>query len=76
MRLETSIYLLGLTLAVTPFLSTAVLSAPAARATAVRSNQVILAAQPCPPGTYWEEGGYVSEGKWRDAHCAKDNGRQ
>jgi hypothetical protein len=30
----------------------------------------------CPPGTHWEEAGYVHDGKWRDAGCAKDGGRE
>ena len=33
-------------------------------------------AQSCPPGTHWEPGGYVHDGKWRDAHCARDTGRE
>jgi hypothetical protein len=24
----------------------------------------------CPSGWYWEQAGYISRGKWREAHCA------
>jgi hypothetical protein len=24
----------------------------------------------CPPGTFWQEAGYVRHAKWRPAHCA------
>ena len=34
------------------------------------------AANACPPGTHWEPAGYVHDGKWRDARCAKDGGRE
>ena len=40
------------------------------------SSQNPPAAQGCPPGTHWEPAGYVHDGKWRDAHCARDNGRE
>jgi hypothetical protein len=30
----------------------------------------------CPPGTHWEEAGYVSHGKYREARCARDDGRE
>ena len=33
-------------------------------------------AQACPPGTHWEPAGYVHDGKWRDARCARDGGRE
>jgi hypothetical protein len=33
-------------------------------------------AQACPPGTHWEEAGYVGHGKYRPARCARDNGRE
>jgi len=75
MRLNTA-YLIGLAMAATPLLSVTALSASPERATDTRSGQIILAADPCPPGEYWEPGGYVADGKWRDPHCAKDNGRQ
>ena len=32
-------------------------------------------AQACPPGTHWAEAGYVGGGKYREAHCANDNGQ-
>lgn len=32
-------------------------------------------ARACPPGTHWEEAGYVGHGKYRPARCARDNGR-
>jgi len=30
------------------------------------------AADGCPPGTHWEEAGYVKHSKWRPAHCARN----
>ena len=33
-------------------------------------------AQVCPPGTHWEEAGYISHGKYRPARCARDDGRE
>jgi len=33
-------------------------------------------AQACPPGTHWEAAGYVHDGKWRDARCARDDGHE
>jgi len=76
MRLDTIAYLAALVVVVTPFLSATVLSAPTARTAAVRSNTTVLIDDRCPPGTHWEDAGYVAEGKWRDAHCAKDGGRE
>jgi hypothetical protein len=28
----------------------------------------------CPAGTHWANAGYVRGGKWREAHCASNNG--
>ena len=33
-------------------------------------------AHACPPGTHWEEAGYIGHGKYRPARCARDNGRE
>jgi hypothetical protein len=74
MRINTA-YLLGIAVVTIPLLSTA---ASAAYSTNTNNGQTQLAqaAANCPPGTYWEPGGYVADGKWRDGHCARDNGRQ
>ena len=69
-------YLLGIAVVTIPLLSTAASAASSTSTTSGRSTQLAQAAANCPPGTYWENGGYVSDGKWRDGHCAKDNGRQ
>jgi hypothetical protein len=78
MRMNTAAYLIGAVVVATPLLSATVLSAPTARTSTARSSQTVLVddAHNCPPGTHWEEAGYVAEGKWRDAHCAKDGGRE
>jgi hypothetical protein len=39
-------------------------------------NQPQPPAQACPPGTHWEPAGYVHDGKYRDARCARDDGRE
>jgi hypothetical protein len=33
-------------------------------------------AQACPPGTHWEPAGYIRDGKYRDARCARNDGRE
>jgi hypothetical protein len=76
MRLDTALYLAGLVVVATPLLSATVLSAPATHNATIRSNMAVLVDDRCPPGTHWEDAGYVAEGKWRDAHCAKDGGRE
>ena len=30
----------------------------------------------CPPGTHWEEAGYIGHGKYRPARCARDDGKE
>ena len=40
------------------------------------SSQSAPAAHSCPPGTHWEEAGYIHDGKWRDAGCLKNGGRE
>ena len=39
-------------------------------------SQGAPAAHSCPPGTHWEEAGYIHDGKWRDAGCLKNGGRE
>jgi hypothetical protein len=46
------------------------------RAGETNSSQSAPAAHSCPPGTHWEEAGYIHNGKWRDAGCLKDGGRE
>jgi hypothetical protein len=73
-----SIILQGTLLAVVALpLSVAVaLSAWSASVPLTRSNLVLVSANICPRGTYWEPPGYVAGGKWRNGHCARDNGTQ
>jgi hypothetical protein len=75
MRMNMS-HLLGIAVVTLPLLSTAASAAYPTAATSDQSTQLAQAATNCPPGTYWENGGYVADGKWRDGHCARDNGRQ
>jgi hypothetical protein len=71
-----SAYLLGIAAVTLPLLSSAASAGYSTDTTSDQSTQLAQAAANCPPGTYWENGGYVSDGKWRDGHCAKNNGRQ
>jgi hypothetical protein len=73
MRMNTA-YLLGIAVVTIPLLSTA--ASAAYPTNSGQPTQLAQAAANCPPGTYWEPGGYVADGKWRDGHCANDNGRQ
>jgi len=66
-------FVLGVVLAATPLISATVL-APDANSDRSRAASEMLVADACPPGTHWVNAGYVSGGKWREAHCAKDNG--
>ena len=34
------------------------------------TEQAMPARSVCPPGWIWEPAGYVSFGRWEDAHCA------
>ena len=53
------------------------MSAPAASASTDQAAQkgVVHLAASCPPGTHWVEAGYARGGKWREAHCARDDGK-
>jgi hypothetical protein len=39
-----------------------------------RDADTIRLASACPPNTHWTDAGYTNGGKWRVAHCAKDDG--
>jgi hypothetical protein len=73
-----SIILQGTLLAVVvlPLSAAVALSAWSASGPQTSSHLILVSASECPPGTYWEEPGYVGSGKWRDGHCARDNGHQ
>jgi hypothetical protein len=75
MRMNT-ISVVGFALAVMPILSVSALSAYPASSTEARSGSFTQVADACPAGQYWEEAGYVADGKWRPAHCANDRGHQ
>jgi len=74
MTLKAGLFL-GVALVATPWLTTAVVSAADAPPPQSAPNPP-PAANACPPGTHWEPAGYVHDGKWRDARCAKDGGRE
>jgi hypothetical protein len=74
MRVNT-ICLVGFALAAVPLLSVPALSAYPVSPEA-RADSFTRIANACPAGQHWEEAGYVAEGKWRPAHCARDNGRE
>jgi hypothetical protein len=75
MRLSTAC-LIGVAMAATPLISTTAVSAYPDRAGTTLTGMILADAHNCPAGQHWEESGYVAEGKWRDAHCAKDGGRE
>jgi hypothetical protein len=75
MRMNT-ICVVGFALAVMPVLSVSALSAYPASPTEANSGAFTRVANACPAGQHWEEAGYVADGKWRSAHCAKDDGRE
>jgi hypothetical protein len=72
MRL-TTLHMVVAALATAPLLSAA---AQPAHPAAVASSPIMRVAQDCPAGYHWEESGYVAEGKYRAAHCAKNGGRE
>jgi len=63
-------------LVMTPLLSTVAWSTDLGHAAAARQTNIVRVTEQCAADEYWEQAGYVAEGKWRDAHCAKVNGRQ
>ena len=74
-----------MTLKLTLLMAIAVATVPWLSATAQTGNTAPPAqssgnqppqAQACPPGTHWEEAGYIGHGKYRPARCARDNGRE
>jgi hypothetical protein len=66
-------FVLGAVLAATPLISVTVLAADA-NTVQQRGADAIRLASACPPGTHWANAGYVGGGKWRDSHCAKNDG--
>jgi hypothetical protein len=75
MRMNT-ICLAGFALVAMPMLSVPALSAYPSSSNEARSESFTRIADACPVGQHWEDAGYVSGGKWRDAHCARDGGRE
>jgi len=69
-------FLVGMALAAMPLVSRCAL-AGATEGTAQPPAGVVMRlaqAQNCPPGTHWVESSYA-RGKYRQAHCANDNGK-
>jgi hypothetical protein len=64
----------GAALAAMTFLAMTAVSAHAGSTAQSRPDQAVQLAESCPPGTHWVEGSYARGGKWRDAHCANDDG--
>ena len=69
------IHAVAFTVTALSLLSTSAFAATVSSA-AQAASQVTSAPQVCPAGTYWEPSGYVSSGRWRDDHCAANDGRQ
>jgi hypothetical protein len=40
---------------------------------AVSGEQAVSAKKSCPAGWIWEPAGYMGNGHWRPAHCARRN---
>jgi hypothetical protein len=66
----------GVALVATLVISTSAFSADrnAANGLQPRSEAALAQVPACPAGTHWANAGYVRGGKWRDAHCASNNG--
>ena len=56
--------------------SLSVTAFPATNISQAPDTASVVAANPCPTGTYFEPDGYVAGGKWRAAHCATGNGHE
>jgi hypothetical protein len=65
-------FVLGAILAAAPLISASALAVDANTAGS-RAGVTQLAAN-CPAGTHWANAGYTAGGKWREAHCANDDG--
>ena len=61
-------FVLGVVLAATQLIAASALAADA------NTVQPRPAVANCPAGTHWANAGYTGGGKWRDAHCANDDG--
>ena len=66
----------ALAFAATPLLSTVTRSADLGHAPAASPPNIVRVDHQCAADEYWQDAGYVADGKWRDGHCAKVNGRQ
>ena len=69
-------YLIAFVLAFMPFMSLSASADSYLAGAQPTPNQPPPVAQTCPAGQYWEPAGYVADGKWREAHCAENRGRQ
>ena len=75
MRIYTA-YVIGFALALTPVMSLSASADSYLGGAQPTANEPLPTAQSCPAGQHWEAAGYVADGKWRDAHCAQDNGNE
>lgn len=66
---------LGAALAALPLISASAFSVAAGAVQARTAALVRVAGASCPAGTHWANAGYVRGGKWREAHCANNNGK-
>ena len=68
--------LAGLALAALPLLPAPALSTETGTAGQPPSAHSlrVAQAQTCPPGTHWVDSSYA-RGKYREAHCARDDGK-
>ena len=70
MRLH-ALYLTGALIATAIPLSAGAIPVAAEHEADTSSQQAASATYTCPPGYYWEPGGYAPHGKFRPAHCAR-----
>jgi hypothetical protein len=72
MRLH-ALYLAGALSALAIPVSAGASPVPADHLTATSAEQAVSAKTSCPAGWVWEPAGYMGNGHWRSAHCARRN---
>ena len=66
-----SLYVTGALITTAIPLSALAAPAPANHQTAISGEQAVSAKKSCPAGWIWEPAGYMGNGHWRPAHCAR-----
>ena len=72
--MQSTISFVGAALAAISLIAATAFSSHAESAVQTRPVEAFQLAQTCPAGTHWVDGSYAKGGKWRDAHCANDDG--